>query len=62
MTRGHLIGIAALLIALGLLALIITGAVLGGWWRWAGTGAGAVCAAVMVAGMVSDKRDEKGEQ
>ncbi|WP_270484861.1 hypothetical protein [Gordonia jacobaea] len=62
MTRGHLVGVAALLIVLSLLALIVTGAVLGGGWRWVGAGAGAVCAAVMVAGVVADRRDSKGEQ
>lgn len=61
MTRGLLTGIAALAIALGLLGLIITGAVLGGAWRWAGAGAGAVCAALIVAGLVAGTRDCKGD-
>ena len=59
MNRGHLTGIAALLVVLGLLALIVTGAIIGGGWRWAG--AGAACAAVMVAGVVTDKRDSEGD-
>lgn len=62
MTRGHLVGAAALLVVLSLLALIITGAIIGGGWRWAGAGAGAVCAAVMVAGVVADRRDSKGDR
>ncbi|OBA43980.1 hypothetical protein [Gordonia sp. 852002-51296_SCH5728562-b] len=61
MTRGHLVGITALLVVLSLLALIITGAVLGGGWRWAGAGAGATCAAVMVIGVVAGGRDSKGD-
>lgn len=61
MTRGHLIGVAALLVVLGLLTLIIVGAVFGGPWRWAGAGAGAVCAAAMVIGTVTDRRDSKGD-
>lgn len=62
MNRGHLIGIAALLVVFGLLALIITAAIIGGAWRWAGAGAGAACAAAMVIGTVAGTRDEKGEK
>lgn len=62
MNRGHLTGAAALLIALGLITLIVIGAVLGGPWRWVGAGAGAVCAAAMVAGLVAGTREEKGEK